>query len=49
MYCRDMLSEILHESQATGNGALLGNSPTDELLEAIDPRLVDFDSASTTV
>jgi hypothetical protein len=48
MYCRDMLSEILHESQATGKGALSGNSPTDELLEAIDPRLVDLDSASTT-
>lgn len=48
MYCREMLSEILHESQATGKGALSGNGPSEELLEAIDPRLVDLDSVSTT-
>lgn len=43
-----MLSEILHESQATGKGALSGNGPSEELLEAIDPWLIDLDSVSTT-
>lgn len=51
MYCREMLSEILHESQATGRGALSGYGPREGALKGhlvIDPRLTDLDSEVPT-
>jgi hypothetical protein len=51
MYCREMLSETLHESQATGKGALSGCGPREGPLKGcvvIDPRLTDLDSEVTT-
>jgi hypothetical protein len=49
MFHRDLLSEILHESQATGKGAVSGNEPEREPIgeHFIDPRLLDYDQSDT--
>lgn len=51
MYHRELLSQILHESQATGKGAISGEDPEDlaNLHLQIDPRLLDADLETALV